>query len=178
MSEAASRVSERAGELRRQFDRAFAEPVRLDTAAKEILLGIRVAGQPYAVRLAEAAGVYADKKITRVPGSGAALRGIAGFRGALLPVFDLHVLLGHPSSEAPRWLVIASAAPVALTFTGFEGQLRASREEILPQTARSGTASYARDLVRTQTFIGPILHLPTIVEAIETSGAGAPPREE
>ena len=178
MSVAQCGMTERAAELRRDFDRTFAEPIRLDTAAKEVLLGIRIGEQRYAIRLAEAAGVHADKKITRVPGSSAALRGIAGFRGVLLPVYDLHVLLGHSSSEIPRWLVVASAAPVALAFSAFEGQLRASPDEILPQLARPDVASYARELVRTQNFMGPILHLPSILDAIKASGRGAAPKEE
>jgi purine-binding chemotaxis protein CheW len=174
----ASYVSERAAELRRDFDHAFAEPIRSDIASKEILLGIRVGGQPYALRLAEAAGVHASKKITPVPGSSPALRGIAGFRGVLLPVFDLHILLSHSNGEAPRWLVVASAAPVALTFSAFEGQLRVSPDEILPRSAGSETVSYARELVRTKNFVGPILHLPSILDAIKASGAGLASTEE
>ena len=153
-------------------------PVRLDAVAKEIVLGIHVAGQPYAMRLSDAAGIHADKKITRVPGGVPALRGIAGFRGVLMPVYDLHVLLGHPSSEPPRWLVISSAAPVAFTFTAFAGQLRVSPNEIMPQSARPGATSYVGALVRTSNFIGPILHMPTILDAIKASRPGTSQNEE
>jgi purine-binding chemotaxis protein CheW len=170
MSDVTSRVSERAAELRRHFDRAFAEPIHAETAVEQLLLGISVAGQPYAIRLSDAAGVHADKKITPVPGSSPALRGIAGFRGALLPVYDLHVLLGHAIADAPRWLVVAAAAPVALTFTTFEGQLRAGPDEILPRSVRSDQQTYARDLLRTRTFTGPILHLPSVLDAIKVQG--------
>lgn len=178
MSETVSHVTERAAELRRDFDRAFAEPVRLDPAAKEELLSIRVGGQACALRLSEISGLFVDKKITRVPGGNAALRGIAGFRGALLPVYDLPALLGHGGTPARRWLVIAAAAPVALAFDAFERQLRASRDEILPQPARSETSGFAREIVRAQTFIGPILHLPSILEAIKASRMAAAPKKE
>jgi purine-binding chemotaxis protein CheW len=178
MSDAMSSISERAGELRREFDRAFAEPIRLETAVQEDLLGIRVGEQPYAMRLSEIAGLHAGKKITRVPGGNAALCGIAGFRGALLPVYDLHVLLGHSGAQAPRWLVVASTAPVALAFDGFAGQLRVTRDAIVPQSARPGMPGYAREVVRTQNFIGPILHLPSLLEAIKALRTQAAPTEE
>lgn len=173
MSDVTARVSGRAAELRREFDRAFAEPFHVETAVKQSLLGISVAGQPYAIRLSEAAGVHADRKITPVPGSSPVLHGIAGFRGALLPVYDLHVLLGHATDDASRWLVVAAAAPVALTFTAFEGQLRASADEILPRSVSSDQQAYAREILRTPTFTGPILHLPSVLEAIKALGTEA-----
>jgi purine-binding chemotaxis protein CheW len=178
VSAAAPRVAERAAELRRAFDSAFAEPVRRDTAAKEDLLAIRAGQQAYAMRLSEIAGLHAGKRITRVPGGHAALCGIAGFRGALLPVYDLQALLGHSSAETPRWLVIAQGAPVALAFGAFQGHLRASTDEIVPQSARPEMPAYARELLRTHNFIGPILHLPSVLEAIKALGNEAAPIEE
>ncbi len=79
MMDASSRLTERAAELRSAFDRGFAAPLRVDTAAKQELLAIRVGAEPYVVRLSEISGLFADKKITRVPGGAAALLGIAGF---------------------------------------------------------------------------------------------------
>jgi purine-binding chemotaxis protein CheW len=170
---AASSVAARAAQLRHDFDRAFAAPVHVEATAKEDLLAIRIGPQRCAIRLAEIAGLHADKKVTRVPGGDAALRGIAGFRGAMLPVYDLPVLLGHPAAQTPRWLVIAAAAPIALAFEAFEGQLRVSRDEILPQAARPDAAAYAREVVRTRDFTGPIMHLPSVLDAIKTARTGA-----
>ena len=182
MSEAQSsltpRLSGRAAELRREFDRAFAEPVRADTTAAEDLLGIEIGGQRFAIRLSEIAGLFAGKKVTRIPGGTAALLGIAGFRGALLPVYDLQALLGHPSTQAPRWLVIAAAAPVAFAFEAFVGQLRVARGDIAPRSAGSQAQSYAREYVRSQTFMGPILHLPSVLEAIKAPGTRGARKEE
>lgn len=174
----ASGAAGRAAALRHDFDRAFAEPVHLDTTVREELLAIRVGGQGCAIRLSEVAGLHVGKKVTRVPGAAAALRGIAGFRGTLLPVYDLHMLLGHPVAQSPRWLVIAQAAPVALAFEAFERQLRVSREEILPQATPAGTPGHAREVVRTGDFVGPILHLPSVLDAIKKPVPGATPKEE
>jgi chemotaxis signal transduction protein len=163
-----SGVAARAAELRQAFDRTFAEPVRFDTALKEDLLAVRIDTQAFAIRLSEISGLFADKKITPVPGGHAALRGIAGFRGAIVPVYDLQILLGHSSTSTPRWLVIAAAAPVALAFEVFEGQLRVPRDAILPQPSRPELRGYARELVRTANFVGPVMHLPSLLDAIKT----------
>jgi chemotaxis signal transduction protein len=168
MSETLSGITTRAAELRLAFDAAFAEPIRLDTTLKEDLLAVRVGTQAFAIRLSEISGLFADKKITPVPGGHAALRGIAGFRGAIVPVYDLQILLGHSGTSTPRWLVIATAAPVALAFETFEGQLRVSRDAILPQASRRNVRSYAREFVGTQNFVGPIMHLPSLLDAIKT----------
>ena len=178
MSANPSHTSGRAAEFRLAFDRAFAEPIRTDIAVKADLLAIRVGGQACAIRLSEITGLFADKKVTHVPGSAAALRGIAGFRGVILPVYDLTILLGYAASQAPRWLVVAKAAPIALAFETFECQLRVAREEILPQASRPDTQSHAREFVRMPHFAGPILHLPSILDAIKTSRVGSTPKEE
>jgi chemotaxis signal transduction protein len=159
-------VAGRAAELRLAFDRAYAEPARFDRTSKEDLLGVRIGAQAFAIRLSEISGLFADKKITPVPGSHAALRGIAGFRGVIVPVYDLQSLLGGAGAATARWLVIAAAAPVALAFEKFEGQLRVSRDAILPQPSLSQARSYTREFVRTQDFAGPIMHLPSILDAI------------
>lgn len=178
MSIAAPHVSARAADLRREFDRAFAEPVRRDGTPKEDLLAIRAGEQVYAIRLSEIAGLHARKKITRVPGSHAALCGIAGFRGALLPVYDLPVLLGHSRVETPRWLVIAQSAPVALAFDAFDGHLRASREEIVACSARPDVPQHVREHLRMTNFIGPILHLSSIIDAIKALATRAAATKE
>jgi chemotaxis signal transduction protein len=168
MIDTPSGVAERAVALRLAFDRAFVEPIRFDATLKEDLLAVRIGAQAFAIRLSEITGLFADKKITPVPGSHAALRGIAGFRGAIVPVYDLQTLLGHPNAQSSRWLVIAAAAPVALAFEVFGGQLRVSRDAILPQPSGPESRGYAREFVRTPNFVGPIMHLPSVLDAIKT----------
>jgi purine-binding chemotaxis protein CheW len=178
MSEAPARITQRAAELRADFDRAFAEPVRLDATPRENLLAIRVGTEACAIHLADIAGLFADKKITRVPGDASALLGIAGFRGAIVPVFNLQSLLGQPANGTPRWLVMAAAAPVAFAFDAFEGQLRVTPDAIVPGPARAQTRTYARQFVQTQSNVRPIIHLPSIVDAISIRGSDAAPTEE
>ena len=171
-------AASRAAKLRLAFDQAFAEPVRLDTAVKELLLAVRVGTQSLAIRLSEINGLFADKMVTPVPGGHAALRGIAGFRGAIVPVYDLKTVLGEASDAPPRWLVTAAAAPVALAFDAFERQLEIPREAILPRASVADIRGFAREFVGAKEFVGPIIHLPTILEAIDGSRSGAMPVEE
>jgi chemotaxis signal transduction protein len=182
VSENLSSAIARAAEMRLAFDRAFADPARLDTTAAESLLAIRIGAQACAIRLSEITGLFVDKKITRVPGSGLALLGIAGFRGAIVPVYALQTLVGQSGdrsgSRTPRWLVIAAAAPVALAFEAFEGQLRVLPDLILPRQLRPEMKSYARAFVQTQNLVRPILHLPSVLGAIQTPRPEAAPNEE
>ena len=172
MSAGASTVMNRAVEMRRAFDRGFAEPTQLGQARTEDLLAIRIGAEACAIRLSEISGLFADKKITRVPGATAALRGIAGFRGTMLPVYDLPMLIGRGASPAPRWMVIGKAEPIALAFDGFERQLRVPPEAVMPQSARPGVQTCARNHLHTADFSGPIIDLASVFDVIRTLGAG------
>jgi purine-binding chemotaxis protein CheW len=98
--------------------------------------------------------------------------GIAGFRGAVLPVYDLPCLLGVPAASDLRWLVIAKAAPIALAFERFDAQLVAPPTAILTQVAHSDLANFVREFLRLPNFSGPILHLPSVLDAIGISQHG------
>jgi chemotaxis signal transduction protein len=188
MNAPAGNLAERAAELRAAFDRGFAMPSRADVSVKHDLIAVRVGTEPFAIRLAEITGLFADRKITHVPGSAAALIGIAGFRGTLVPVYSLRTLLGHSGPQAARddsrritarWLVVAAVAPLAFAFDAFEGHLRASADAILPQqqaptrgyAPESIQRGYAPDFMRAADIVRPILHLPSIAGALGTAQA-------
>jgi hypothetical protein len=121
----ATDLAQHAQSLRQEFDRGFAAPPRAARAAHEDLLSLRIGTESCALRLMEIAGLFVDKIIMPVPGGAAAALGLAGFRGALVAVYDLPVLLGHPRSTAPRWLVTLKRDAIALAFEHYEGHLRA-----------------------------------------------------
>lgn len=166
MSDTVPDIGERAAALRQAFDRGFAEPPRLDTAAGQDFLAITVGSQAYALRLGEIAGLFASKKITRLPGRRAGLLGIAGFRGSILPVYSLQHLVGTGIEAPPRWLALASAAPIALAFEGLEAQLRVSPDAVVPRQKAGEAEQFTRDFVRLEGRTLPVLHLPSILEAI------------
>ena len=94
MTTSDTREADRVTELRDAFDRSFAQAPSTEAAAVENLLAIRVGAHPYALRMAEVSGLFADKKVTRLPSPVPEFSGIAGFRGVVLPVYDLAMLLG------------------------------------------------------------------------------------
>jgi chemotaxis signal transduction protein len=155
--------TERAAAFRDEFDRSFAHALGGTVAALTDLLAITVAGRGYLLRLADVGGLFADKTVTSVPSPVAELLGIAGFRGAVVPVFDLALLLDKPRAAAPRWLVIAAAAPVALAFESFDGHVRVPQDAVKPAGAAEEHDPYVREFVRDQ-VARPIIHLPSVLE--------------
>jgi chemotaxis signal transduction protein len=157
-----------ASDLRRNFDRGFSAVRRADTTVRDDFLVVRLGGDSYAIRLAEISGLVSDKKITRLPGRVAALIGIAGFRGAILPVYDLAVLLGYATADTPRWLVTAAREPVAFAFEGFEGHLRLSRDAIAPQKeVDDRSRSHIHATARTSDRVRPIVDILSVLDAIK-----------
>jgi len=166
--EAAAHISKRAAELRRDFDRGFADPPVVGSETRQDLLAIRLGARRLAIRLSEIAGLYADKKITPVPGAATGMLGIAGFRGSILPVYDLQSLLELSSSEAPRWLVVAAAAPVAFSFEAFEEQIRVSADSIKSEQTQA-KSGFTKEFIHTEGVLRPIIQLSSVLEAVMIS---------
>jgi chemotaxis signal transduction protein len=171
------RHSATATALRQAFDASFAEVRTGSTAASEDFLAVRLATDTYALRLSEIAGIFTDKRITRLPSRVPALVGMAGFRGAIFPVYDLALLVGYANGSARRWLAVAAGEPLALVFDGFEGHLRLDREAIAradPGTSRP----YVREMAHAPDRHVPIVHIPSVLEAIQQLLPQGVPRKE
>jgi len=157
---------DRAARLRDAFDRSFGEARPPDPPASENLLAIRIGSEPCALRLSEIAGLFADRKITPLPGGAPALLGIAGFRGAIVPVYDLPALLGHRPEEDVRWLAMAAGETVAFAVGALDGHLRIALDEIIPHETGEHPRRHVRDFARTGELVRPIVHLPSVLDAI------------
>jgi chemotaxis signal transduction protein len=168
----ATTMAEKAFELRRAFDRSFAEAPHRDMTVRHDFLAVRIGADPYAIRLREIAGLFADKKITPVPGRSRTLLGIAGFRGDILPVHDLRVLFGGENAATPRWLVVAARLPLALAFDAFDGHLRLSGDAITPRDDSKGSRAYVRELARAPDYARSIVDIPAVLDAIRSRGSG------
>jgi purine-binding chemotaxis protein CheW len=165
-----------AHQLRQEFDQSFAQPPQQAAGATEDYLAIRLGADPHALRLSEIASLAPLAAPTRVPGPCPELLGLTGFRGRLVPVYDLCALLGYASPALPRWRVVLAARPVALAFDGFEGHLR------LPCHAPAAGSGQAHRHVREVLHAGeagvrPIVSLESVLEAIRVAaqlGARSP----
>jgi len=164
-----ARMHERADELRQAFDRSFAlaPDTATDTGTVENLLAVRIGSRSYVLRLAEASGLFVDKKVTWLPSPVSALLGIAGLRGTVLPVYDLGMLLGCPKAAAPRWLLVTAVTPVGLAFDGFDGYLSVRREAIVPEVRAEARERHVREVVQAIDLVRPLISLASVLASIE-----------
>lgn len=153
--------------LRSEFDGSFALPLKESAPDLIDLLAIRVAGRPYALRVAEIGGVAAGRRVTSVPSPRPALAGLVSVRGALVAVFDLAALLGMPASAggSARWVALCGEdAGLALAFDEFEGHLRLPAAALRAHESKG--AGFVEHVVGGEAELRPIASIPRIVESV------------
>jgi chemotaxis signal transduction protein len=174
MTEPSEQLATRADELRRVFDSSFAVAPDTSPAKPVDLLAIRVGGARYAVRLRDASGIFFDAMVEPIPSHRPQLLGMAAFRGTFLPVFDLRKVLGEKVSERPRWtLLVGAPATLGLAFDHFDGHLRVSDTAIASARAPDAPAEHTSEIVATGTGILPVVHLPSVLDALGRSTTSA-----
>jgi len=165
-------MNERALELRREFDRSFAEPPRDGREPVADVLAIRVGGDAWALRMEHLSHLASGRKVVPVPSRRPELLGVATVRGVLVPVFSLARLLGYAAPPgAPRWLAACGAGPdAAFAFDVFERYLR------VPAAAFSRADTrrpHVEELVREGETVRTVVHLPSILGAMTRHGGTA-----
>ena len=159
--------------LREEFDRSFAQAPQAAEGLRESLLAIRVGAEAYALRLAEVKGLYVGRRILALPSSLPELLGVSGFRGQIVPVYDLAPLLGQdargaPGRAAPRWLVqLQHSEPLALAFDAFDVHFSAGAGDLIADPAIAASPRHLRDAVRRGEAVLPILHLQSLIDDIQ-----------
>ena len=186
--------------MRRRFDAVFAAPPVARGADVAAFLALRLGGDGFALRIQQMSGLAAACKIVPLPGSAAALLGLAGLRGVVVPVFSLSVLMGY-SEEPPRWFASCAGQrgdTIALGFCDFDGyfealmtDVRAADEAVdadeadeadeagassAPRPARR--ASIVRELVRGHDALRGVIDLAAVVKAAYEATAAAGPVKE
>jgi purine-binding chemotaxis protein CheW len=179
VSARAASLEERADALRREFDDSFSGPPSAAEADRVELLMIRVGPDPHAIRIAEIAGLHADRRVVRVPGPLPELLGVVNLRGAIVPVYDLRLLLGYPAGPPPRWMVVASAAPVGLAFDQLDGHAVGSSETIAAGPECSPGRSHVREVAaRADGTSAMVIDLPSVVHEIRARAGHPRPSKE
>ena len=151
----------KAAQLRQAFDRTFALPPALVSPEVEDLLTIRVAGDPYAIRLLDIAEIFTGRIVVSVPAVTPDLLGLAGIHGGIVPVFSLSSILGYvPDPGSPRWMILCgSEEPIALAFSDFEGYLR------LPMSALHADENF-REKREDVKYVSQVANTPDGVRAV------------
>jgi purine-binding chemotaxis protein CheW len=154
-------------ELKRSFDQSFAEAPWRETEQAESFLSIRVGSQAYAVLLSQASGLYVDRKVVGLPGPVTELLGMAGFRGTVIPVFDLGACLGYGLSDAGRWmLLVGKNELIGLAFQEFDGYLRTPRD-VARQESGEEMREHVSEVVVVGGIIRPVINLVSVVQALK-----------
>ncbi|UXH77349.1 chemotaxis protein CheW [Roseateles amylovorans] len=162
-------VRQQLHQWREAFDRSFAEPRQTGEDGDTMdVLGIRIAGAPFAVNLADLAGLMPAMTPAPYPASAPGLLGLIGHQGQVLPLYDLQALIGLGAAPAMRWWAVTRAAALAIAFEGFDGQWRLTRQDRLQQTDAAGTGL----AVRCGGHLRPLIELTGLVARI-ASAAGA-----
>ena len=161
-------VESKAAELCQAFDLSFALPPPQESVEVEDLLTIRVAGDPYAIRLRDIAGMVAGCKVVPVPAVTPDLLGLAGIRGGVVPVFGLASILGYGQAPgSPRWMILCGAEePIALAFSDFEGYLRLPKSSLHADENLRATRPYVNQVASTEAGARAVIGIPLIVATI------------
>jgi chemotaxis signal transduction protein len=156
-----------AADLRRDFDQVFAQPPCASRDAPDDFIAIGLCGEPHALRVIDVSGVLPLNKLGRFPSPVAELCGVIGLRGALMPVYDLRMLLGYVPRQAALWLAVAAAAPVALAFDTLDGHLRAGRDARAQQPGAEDGRRHVREVLRDGPGLRPIVSIASVLDAIQ-----------
>jgi chemotaxis signal transduction protein len=166
-----SPVMDKAAELRNAFDGARAIPFSSQAVERmESLLGVRVCGDAYAIRVSEISGLANARRIVELPSAIPELLGVAGVRGVLIPVYSLAALLGYNAEAVQgRWLVLCGTEePVGLAFNDFEGYVMVSSEQVYNAEPNDVARTHAKHVVRTADMVRAVISIPLIRELIQT----------
>jgi chemotaxis signal transduction protein len=156
--------------LQTEFDRAFAAPpVIRQSEQEEHFLALRVATEPYVVRIREIAAIARQRKTITLPGTVPEFLGITGVRGASLPVYSLAALLGlGREPRESKWLLLCGHEdPVALTFAEIEGHYTIRSAEVFSADRAANARSVIGQFVAIGEAAWPIISLPALIAAVK-----------
>ncbi len=166
--------------LRAAFDEGFTRPTANAPAATLDLLAVEIAGQAYALRVAELQQIAACHAPVAIPSDAPALLGLVGVRGAVLPVFSLAVLLGHAAATAsPAWMVIVDAGgeAIALAFDQLVGHRRIPVDALRADPHERRVHDHVRAAVRIDGVARGVIDLPSVTATLRDRRTDPPVKE-
>jgi purine-binding chemotaxis protein CheW len=117
------------------------DPVTVDPAGRDHVV-VRLGDGRYAVRATDVAEVTPVPTLTRVPGTPRWVRGVANWRGHVLPVVDLRPVLGVTEpvlpSSARMIVLVAGDIEVGILAEAVDGLLEVPDRLGAPPSAGSG----------------------------------------
>jgi purine-binding chemotaxis protein CheW len=144
--------------LRKNFDDTFAHAPAVASPQAEMLV-FSVGGSDRAVRLGQIASVSRNPGTVAIPARAEAFLGVAGMRGAVVPVFSLAELLGVPDTGSDWLLMVRGGTTqetIAFACEAIRGYVRV--EEDKNRTA---------EVVKVGTEYYPVVDLHALRERLE-----------
>ena len=130
-------------ELERRAVALARVPQSSSTAGSVEFVVFRVGGETYAVAASSVSAVFKLCDMAVVPGAPAFIRGLTLFKGQVLPVLDLRVLIGTSAaalSDLARVVAIGGDfADFGLLADSIEGIRRVTPDQFLPAPGQSDT---------------------------------------
>ena len=166
-------LKQTATELRNDFDRSFTlPPTSAGIEQSENLLLIRIAGDPYAIRVKEIRGLENNYPIALLPSDTPELIGVAGIRGELVSAYSLAALLGYPSEPNDgRWLALCgNENRVGLVFSTLEGYLRVPAAQVFPARNEDALRGHVKEAAIAGDIVRALVNIPVLEDAIRTRG--------
>ena len=152
--------------LRSEFDESFAHPARAPDGASIGLLEVTVAGQAFLIRVSEVSAVYADKAISALPGAAPDLLGVAGFRGSVVAIFDLGLLLGLHGASSHRWVIQARNEHIGFALESFIGHAQVPAGT-LHATREPGATDTGQEVAQIRGVSHPLIELSSVVDRVK-----------
>jgi purine-binding chemotaxis protein CheW len=109
--------------LRARFDAGFAEPIAAAISELDVI-AVYAGGSPCAFAQHTIAGLCTDLHVVALPTSAPALLGAASFRGNVVAVWDLGLLVHGAPTTAVRWCAILADQIHAVAFDRLDGRVR------------------------------------------------------
>ena len=170
----------RLAEIRRAFDRSFSLPIHPPQTDLEDFLGLRVAEDACAVRVAHLSGIIAATRLVPLPTTAPGFLGLTAVRGDVVPVYGLRELLGYPPGEAPpRWFLLAGKGHVVgLACDEVTGHLRVARSNLAPRTPETHASVHFREVAHSGAQVHPILEIPSLIQTLAARARPGNPLKE
>jgi chemotaxis signal transduction protein len=149
--------------LRLAFDKAFAEAPREAIKTRDVL-AIRVAGEPYAMRVEDIASLARGRRIVSLPSRRTEVLGLATLGGNLVSVHSIAILLGHGKDDGDAPWLVQCGEGVALAFGQLERLWRVPLDEVI--AGADSPARHVSGAVELEGRARPIVDVRSILAAI------------
>ncbi len=97
---------------------------------------------------------------------------MAGFRGAILPIYDLAALVGLPASEKARWFAIVAGAELAVAFETFDGHVSVPADAVVPNESQEGSRRHFSHLLRSTDGLRAVINLASVLHPVTGTELG------